>query len=381
MKPCSQSRIETLLGNELVAKVKRTRSPTTKPSKSACVAGRCRQTRLVDATFPPPNGPITRVIVVDLFCCVGGFSSGASTAGHTIALAVDCDQVALDIHETNHAETRHEHMVLGESTEEDLIRAINDVVPAHTPWHLHGSPPCTKLSNAKVMSQRSEGVIEDGIEDGLSLVNWYLDFVERIAPTTWSMEQVDVKQVRDTLDSRKRKQGWLYDFRTFQFADFGVPQTRKRLIAGTPWMIGRLANDESLRVSKFATIRDAVPFPPEGAMYVRSNWHRKADQTLTEEAADGRFINADAESRCRILDEACWTCMSGHALAWWDSKFELVRCLNIEETMAMQTFRPDFKFPPKTKESDKLRGIGNAVPPLFAKVFMSEYRVNQMFVN
>lgn len=377
MKPCSQQRIETLFKTNLIAKRKQTHQPTLKPSKGSSSGG--RQTRL-GASFPPPNGPVASVMVVDLFCCIGGFSSGAAAAGHKIALAVDCDNVALGIHEANHPETRHELMMLGPDTEEDLLRIINEVVPPHTPWHLHGSPPCTKLSSAKVMSQRSKEIVDEGIEDGIFFVKWYLDFVERLAPTSWSIEQVAVKQVVKTLEARKQDISWLYDFRILQFADFGVPQTRKRLIAGTPWLIDRVAHDETIRVCKFKTIREAIPNPPAGAAYVRSNWHRKADESLTEEAADGLFLNADAESRCRGLDEPCWTTMAGHALAWWDKEFNTIRCLNIEETMAIQSFPKDFVFPEGTKASDKLQGIGNAVPPLFAKIFMTGYRVNWMFV-
>ena len=89
--------------------------------------------------IPTAAGPID---VVDLFCGVGGFSEGARQAGHRVVLAVDGNKNALDAHKLNHPSAVHELAIL---PAENLVQLLPS---AGAKWHLHGSPPCTKLSRA-----------------------------------------------------------------------------------------------------------------------------------------------------------------------------------------------------------------------------------------
>jgi len=219
----NRQRIERLLKNQLRARRKLTHRPPIKKSTLH------RQLPL----FACPQAVLTNRKVVDLFACIGGFSTGAANSGHEIVLAVDCDPVALQVHSANHANTKHHVMMIGPETEEELALLIRSLIPECTAWHLHGSPPCTKLSSARLMSRkRDPSVLEEGCKQGLGLVNWYLDFVIRMAPTSWSMEQVSCPLVRDTLDRRKRVDRHLLDYNITNFVDYGIPQTRTRVIAG-----------------------------------------------------------------------------------------------------------------------------------------------------
>jgi site-specific DNA-cytosine methylase len=309
--------------------------------------------------------------IVDLFCCIGGYSTGATQAGHRIVLAVDNDPIALGIHAANHPDAVHRVMTLGPETQDELIREIRAALPPGcVRWHLHGSPPCTFLStmrNACHHPNRTAEKLAENEELGMAMVNWYLDFVELLNPTTFSFEQVNHKDVRETLRDRMRsKRTW--DFEVVKMWEYGVPQTRTRIIGGTRALIDRLRFDQTLRVATPTTIRQVVT-PPENAMYIVCAFNRLADFSQTEEDSNGGFVNAEAEGRTRTLDEPCSTQMC-KSLSWWTERFETIRILNINETLAIQTFPTDYTFPTGTRVKDKIKGVGNAIPPLFAKKLM-----------
>jgi len=331
-----------------------------------------RQTPISGVYSMAQTGTASKRIVIDLFACIGGFSTGAAIAGHQIGLAVDCDPQALAIHEANHPNAVHKVMLLGPETETELIELIRSVVPAGSEWHLHGSPPCTKLSSARQMSVRSKDVVEKGEHEGMCLVDWYLNFSAKMEPTSWSMEQVNCAPVRTTLKERRlRSKSWT-DFEVVEFAKFGVPQTRTRIIAGLPSLIRRIRFGKGMLVSKLVTPRMVITDLPTDAVYVRGNWHRETKQDATESACNGGFINERAQALCRTLDEPSWTVMANQPLQWWDSKFARIRGMNIKETLLMQTFPQDYKEASGgSMIADFLKGIGNAVPPLFASKLMA----------
>ena len=51
-----------------------------------------------------------------LYCCAGGFSTGATQAGHTVKLAVDNSEEALACHTDNHPKTEQLLVELGDAT-------------------------------------------------------------------------------------------------------------------------------------------------------------------------------------------------------------------------------------------------------------------------
>ena len=88
------------------------------------------------------------VDVYDLYCCAGGYSTGAVQAGHTVKLAVDCWEEALECHAANHPDTEHLLLSLGDDTHDTLLEKLPPPGTDAAPWHLHGSPPCQLLSKA-----------------------------------------------------------------------------------------------------------------------------------------------------------------------------------------------------------------------------------------
>lgn len=158
------------------------------------------------------------VEVVDLFCGGGGFSQGAVQAGAKVVLAIDCWEPALKVHEANHPSTPTFNYQLGGSIVETAVFIREHLTPgAH--FHLHGSPPCQALSTASK---------HDG-EDGMVLVNWFIDLVRYMEPDSWSME--NVVPVAKRLDRSRPGTPW----KKLNSANFGVAQTRNRIFAGEGW--------------------------------------------------------------------------------------------------------------------------------------------------
>ena len=80
-----------------------------------------------------------------------------------------------------------------------------------------GGPPCQEFSVANTKFRFSEN-------PDLSLVNWFLEVVNRQNPKFWIMENVPLL--------RNYVSGGSYRKEIFRMKDYGVPQIRKRLFAG-----------------------------------------------------------------------------------------------------------------------------------------------------
>ena len=339
--------------------------------------------------------------IVDLFCCIGGFSTGATQAGHSVILGVDSDDVALASHAANHPTCRHECMKLGPETEEQLVEILKQVLPSSSdggfaPWHLHGSPPCQKFSSMPICTGNiSKEDRTKRIEEGMKMVVWYTAFVERcrreLGLVGWTFEEVahgellnELAEIRspgsgskDNVFNVARKYGnrsrtsW-FDFEVFHMQEFGVPQTRNRVIGGSPWLINRMRHSKRLRVDRPVTIRETIPDIPQNAKYLRQSWSRDWNSELSTTTSDGEFVNADAERLCRLLDEPAFT-VTRIPFCWWDENYGDMERMSLEHMKLLQTFPRDYVVPPLAK--DATLGIGNAIPPIFAYKLMSDYAI------
>ena len=65
-------------------------------------------------------------------------------------------------------------------------------------------------------------------------MEWFLDLVLKLKPSSWSFEQVRHKKLLETLGDRRRRQPDVYDYEVVDMWHYGVPQTRTRLLAGPP---------------------------------------------------------------------------------------------------------------------------------------------------
>lgn len=149
----------------------------------------------------------------DLLCGGGGFALGAIAAGYTHAWGIEYDNDIADCYKRN----------IGH-----VIRArVQDVDFSQLPqvYHLHMSPICTNASQAKAGGKESA--------EDISIADSCARAIREMRPVTVSLENVwpyrhfeSFGRILRALDETS----YTFKFWHLNAADYGVPQTRKRLI-------------------------------------------------------------------------------------------------------------------------------------------------------
>lgn len=176
----------------------------------------------------------------DLFCGAGGASCGAWQAGATPVFGVDADADALETHARNLPGTHVEH---------DLRDVDPSVLPTTDVDHLHGSPPCQGFS-------QGQGT-RDPDDERNELVWTFIEWVDALRPKVVTMENVagmatisdhflehlcghgreGTRQQTLAGDTAREQTategfasiGYTARWKILNAADYGVPQTRKRI--------------------------------------------------------------------------------------------------------------------------------------------------------
>jgi DNA (cytosine-5)-methyltransferase 1 len=158
--------------------------------------------------------------VLDLFCGAGGASCGIDMAGFDLVAAIDTDTDALDTHAAN---------LPGYTIRHDLSDVDPAVLPerAQSPAYIHGSPPCKGFSTAN-----DDRHIDD---ERNALVFDFINWVETLQPAAVTMENVTgmlsiSAEFMGRVEAAFQDAGYRVKYRTLNAADYGVPQTRKRVI-------------------------------------------------------------------------------------------------------------------------------------------------------
>ena len=285
---------------------------------------------------------------VDFFCGFGGASIGASAAGLEVVLAVDSSNIALATHKKNHPEARH------------VCAKLPTIEPLPVPdrsaqWHLHGSPPCTIISHAHQQRSHNDRV------KSMELVEWFIQYAICSTAITWSMEQVATPLVLSCMRNCKKKFCRdKFDYEVFNFRRLGVPQNRRRLIAGSPEIVARLRRAP---VDKKA-VCDVIE-NPRGTHIRGTKSNSLAGPAVT---INGKrklsYIKMSHDECCLPITGHSPCVLATHQLYWatpnTGQKIKR-RCLNIDESLRLQCFPHDYKLP--CKKLDCYRGIGNALPP------------------
>ena len=281
--------------------------------------------------------------VVDLFCGIGGFSCGASQAGHEVVLAVDSDPFLLGAHVRNHINTQH---WCCELPRDDLP------LPTSGDWHLHASPPCTKLSIMQPHQYAHEK------KHAVDLVTWFFELVKSSKPTSWSFEQVNHERIREQLEELKSKKPMVFDWIVVDTVNYEVAQNRKRIIAGSPFLIANLRNFKSKK--RRMCVRDVIPEPP--MPFIRNNLYSRPDEKTHEMKA------VPLKDQLRSVEEPSYTILATGHKRWSDAKGNVLRHLTGAEGAIIQSFPEDYNLP--WSPTHALVGVGNAIPPRLVEILM-----------
>lgn len=330
----------------------------------------------------------SRYSVIDCFCGAGGLSLGFEQAGFKVEYAFDIDEKSIATYKhncTHHrgpAFVRDIHDVSKASIVNDLGHELGsiDVVI--------GGPPCQGFS----VQRRGSDVDERN-----DLVLEYIRLITDIRPRMFVMENVlgilstrgkaYIAQLEDGLGEI----GYSIQKKTLLASDYGVPQSRKRVI-----VVGELTErvNESFSYpyptcDEPRTVRDAI-----------ADLMDKTESDLPNHRADSlsdinlKRIRAikEGEGHDSLPEELQLECHKKHKghrhldtygrMAWdkpgptITARFDsfsrgrfghpvLDRTITLREGARLQTFPDSFEF--MGSKVDIAKQIGNAVPPLLAR--------------
>jgi len=316
------------------------------------------------------------MIAVDLFAGWGGFTTGATQAGATVAYAANHWPLAVQAHAANHPETEH--------VCQDLRQADWTQLPEHD--LLLASPACQGHSQAANGARaRNTGV--QAKHAALRATAWaVVDCVEVCRPRVLLVENVPSFRRWGPTDENGRPikdrageyfdhwkeglamRGYHLDIRTIRASHHGVPQRRDRL-----FIIGTLGG---IKVPKL--VKGAEPaFGPCIDWDAPATWRRWADKprvrerVLRSRARHGRrFLTQHTRDHMGVgLDEPIRTITGGDQWAVVDG--DHYRSLTLRETARAMGFPEDYQWPAEANRGDVVLGFGNAVCPGPARALVS----------
>lgn len=303
---------------------------------------------------------------IDLYAGVGGWGLGLEFSGVRL----------LDSFEWwNEAARTHQANLRGSVSVVDIRSLARDQLPEKVDI-LVGSPPCTQFSYS---NRGGSGDIADGLRD----VQKFLEVVEELQPRAWAMENVPrvAEILRRELDggSLKRFRDLVTVIAVVNAADWGVPQARKRMIAGN-FDFGLLESYKSLWPSR--TLGDVVnglrERPSVDPIY---GWKvPELTDNLPEEPLDPEEerLNRESKTYHRVYNKmsfpdrldrpartvtALCTRVSRESIVIADS--DGFRRLSVRERGCLQSFPAAYQFTGKLY-TDRVKMVGNAIPPLLA---------------
>ena len=337
-----------------------------------------------DMARPCPPGS-----VVDVFCGVGGLSHGFVQEGFDVRAGIDVEGSCRYAYEHNNRALFIERNVT------DLTAcAVNKLFAAGQPRILVGCAPCQPFST---YSQKRS-------DEKWRLLCEFARLVYEVKPDVVSMENVprlisfDNGKLFDEFVSMLEKGGYFVQWNVVDCADYGVPQTRKRLVVLASCVGPIELVPPTHAPSVHLTVRHAIGgLPPiaAGEYDAEDPLHyasRLSDTNLARIRAARPGASWDDWDPALVAE-----CHRRHTGRWyrsvygrmrWDAPAPTIttqcngfgngrfghpdqdRAISLREAAQLQTFPPDYEFFDPARRwfvSAVARWIGNAVPVALAR--------------
>ena len=162
--------------------------------------------------------------VLDLFCGAGGLSYGFESAGFDILVGIDNDAKALETFELNHKGSKS---ICGDITQITYEEHIKPLLGGKQIDVIIGGPPCQGMSLSgprKFDDPRNKLYLS------------YIRLVKEIQPKAFVIENVPGLvglfggQIKDSIIEKFTEMGYHIEYKILCSADYGVPQSRKRVV-------------------------------------------------------------------------------------------------------------------------------------------------------
>jgi DNA (cytosine-5)-methyltransferase 1 len=342
------------------------------------------------------------VKVIDFFCGCGGLSLGFEMAGFDIQCGIDNDETAAKTFESNHKSST---FLPRDINDQSLKNEIDEVLKGKKITGIVGGPPCQGFSLTGPRNFKDP-------RNALYLKYW--EFIRDYSPDFFVIENVPGiaglygGKVREDIIERFSSLSYKVTDNLVLVADYGVPQLRRRMFfVGFKESFGKFEFPKPTRDdSNYVSCEDAIgdlPSREKSLGQEEDEYSMKplsVYQKLMRKGSSGLFNHVATKhtdlvksvirqvpeggnhkdlppgvGESRKFNEA-WTRYhsqkpsrtidTGHRNHFhykWD------RVPTIRENARLQSFPDKFRFwGTKTQQN---RQVGNAVPPLFAKILAS----------
>ena len=347
--------------------------------------------------------PHTDLTAISLYSGLGGLDIGLQCSGFAVRLSVECDPVAVQAIQANNqspvAQNDGTAARIEELSSDDILRQAG--CKASEVDLIVGGPPCQPFSKAAYWANGDSERLRDPRAQTL---REFFRVVQDIRPKVFLLENVPgfafqgkteaLEYVRQRIKEINCSCGTRYrlDIAELNAADYGVPQTRRRLyLVGhaksyafsfptpthsasggqlEPWIrTWDVLHDVSEKPIEELTLSgkwaDLLPSIPEGQNYLHHTRRGKGIPLFGWRTRYWTFLLKLARQR------PSWTLQS-HPGPSTGPFHWLNRRLSARELGRLQTIPDHVRLPSNVKDAQRL--LGNAVPSLMGEVIGREIR-------
>lgn len=325
------------------------------------------------------------LLSIDIFSGCGGLTEGMHQANFKTKIAFEIDEIASKAYRLNHPQTS----VITKDIRKVSIAEIKRKLKGKTIHLLAGCPPCQGFSSIRRLNRVTP--VDD---DRNNLIMEYVRLVKALRPYTIMMENVpglvEYDLFKKAVRILKHELKYEVDFKVVNVKDYGVPQSRRRLVlVGS--RLGSIKVAEPLNEKK--TVRQTIghlPLPENSSDPIHKIFptHIPSVQKRIEltpknggsrkdlpkqyllKCHEGENIGFnDVYGRLRWDDYS--TTITGGCLNPSKGRFlhpEQNRNISAREAAMLQSFPADYKFPVDIPKANLALMIGNALPPIFSYI-------------